>query len=65
MFFEDFEREHLKDSVYLYEEKMLMEQQWWQWEEELRFPAKVKINIEENIQNHESESEILPFSKNT
>jgi hypothetical protein len=40
---EDIEREYLKDEMYLMEEQMKMEEEYWQWEEENKEPAKIEV----------------------
>ncbi len=58
---EDFEREHLKDVVYLQEEQEMIMKEIM--EEEHRLPAKVYI-IEEQPKSKENESvkrDTLPF----
>ena len=58
---DDFEREFEKDSVYLLEEKMLMEQEYREWLLRNRKPAKIVVVDKDKILNHEFVSNILPF----
>ena len=58
---EDFEREFEKDSVYLLEEKMLVEQEYREWLLQNRKPAKIVVVDKDKILNHESVSNVLPF----
>lgn len=59
-FSEDFEREALKDSVYLYEEQQRIMQEIN--EEEYRLPATITLltPLPESVKN-ESEANTLPF----
>lgn len=57
----DFEREFEKDSVYLLEEKMLMEQEYREWLSKNRKPAKIVVVDKDKILNHESVRNLLPF----
>jgi hypothetical protein len=57
----DFERESLKDSVYLLEERMLMEQEYREWLLKNRKPAKIVVVDKHKILQNESMSELLPF----
>jgi hypothetical protein len=58
---EDFEREFDKDLVYLWEEQMQLEQEFWA--EMNRKPAKIVIinNIETPQENESTETNVLPF----
>lgn len=58
---EDFELENQKDLVYLWEEQMQLEQEFWA--EMNRKPAKIVIinNIETPQENEFTETNILPF----
>lgn len=58
---EDFEREFEKDLVYLWEEQMQLEQEFWA--EMNRKPAKIVIinNIETPKENESQTTNILPF----
>jgi hypothetical protein len=59
-FHEDFEREHLKDSVYLLEEQERIMQEIL--EDEHRLPAKVTVIYEKKPQPHdELKDNALPF----
>ena len=58
---EDFEREFEKDSVYLLEEKMLMEQEYKEWLLKNRKPAKIVIVDKDKILQNESVRYVLPF----
>lgn len=61
-FSEDFEREHLKDAVYLQEEQQLIMKEIN--EEEHRLPAKIEIIGElppKQKEEHEVERNTLPF----
>lgn len=58
---EDFEREFEKDSVYLLEEKMLIEQEYREWLVQNRKPAKIVVVDKDKILNHGSVSNVLPF----
>jgi hypothetical protein len=58
---EDWERESLKDSVYLLEEQMLMEQEYREWLLKNRKPAKIVVVDKRKILQNESMSELLPF----
>jgi hypothetical protein len=60
-FQEDWEHESQKDLVYLWEEQMQMEQDFWA--EMNRKPAKIVIinNIETPQENESTETNILPF----
>lgn len=57
---EDWERESLKDLVYLQETQHLLEQEI---QRELKQPAKIVVIDKDNILNrdHEHQSNILPF----
>jgi len=51
---EDFEREHLKDQIYLQQKQKEMEEQWWLEEckrmnNEERRPAIINVVIEKGI----------------
>ena len=64
---EDFEREALKDQLYILEQKKLMEIEWEMWEEEQkRLPAKIQVVTDNNHpikkeQNNETINNVLPF----
>jgi hypothetical protein len=58
---EDFEREFEKDSIYLLEEKMLMEQEYREWLLKNRKPAKIVVVDKYKILKNESVSNLLPF----
>jgi hypothetical protein len=58
---EDFEREFEKDSVYLLEEQMLMEQEYREWLLKNRKPAKIVVVDKHKILKNESVLDILPF----
>jgi hypothetical protein len=58
---EDFEREFEKDSVYLLEEKMLMEQEYREWLTKNRKPAKIVVIDKDKILQNESVRNLLPF----
>jgi len=58
---EDFEREFDKDSIYLLEEKMLMEQEYREWLLKNRKPAKIVVVDKYKILKNESVSNLLPF----
>jgi hypothetical protein len=58
---EDWERESEKDSVYLLEERMLMEQEYREWLLKNRKPAKIVVVDKRKILQNESMSELLPF----
>lgn len=58
---EDFEREFEKDSVYLLEEKMLMEQEYREWLSKNRKPAKIVIVDKDKILQNEPVRYVLPF----
>jgi hypothetical protein len=58
---DDFEREFEKDSVYLLEEKMLMEQEYREWLSKNRKPAKIVIVDKDKILQNESVRNLLPF----
>jgi hypothetical protein len=58
---EDWERESEKDSVYLLEERMLMEQEYREWLLKNRKPAKIVVVDKHKILQNESMSELLPF----
>lgn len=45
---EDFEREHLKDQMYLIESQRLMEEEWKQWEEEQAREVKIVVIYPKN-----------------
>jgi hypothetical protein len=55
---EDWEREHLKDSLYLLEEKMRIEAEYY--ESINRKPAKIEVVIEKKEEN-ETKHNTLPF----
>lgn len=55
---EDWEREHLKDSLYLLEEKMRIEAEYY--ESINRKPAKIVVIIEKKEEN-ETKHNTLPF----
>lgn len=61
-FHEDFEREHLKDFVYLQADREEEEQRIMQeiMEEENRLPAKIEV-IYETKEKDESKTDTLPF----
>ena len=44
---EDWEREHLLDSMYMFEEERRMIEEWWQWEceQKAKKPAIVKVRL--------------------
>ena len=58
---DDFEREFQKDLVYLWEQQMQLEQEFWA--EQNRKPAKIVIinNLEIPKENEPERSDILPF----
>lgn len=58
---DDFEREFEKDSVYLLEEKMLMEQEYRDWLTKNRKPAKIVIVDKDKILQNEPVRYVLPF----
>jgi len=62
---EDFEREFDKDSVYLLEQKLLEEEQFWKWYKIThRKPAQVVVINESKLkESHEQtlNPEVLPF----
>jgi hypothetical protein len=58
---EDFEREFEKDSIYLLEERMLMEQEYREWLLKNRKPAKIVVVDKYKILKNESVSNLLPF----
>jgi len=62
---EDFEREFDKDSVYLLEQKVLEEEQFWKWYNTMhRKPAQVVVINESKLkESHEQtlNPEVLPF----
>ena len=58
---EDYEREFKKDSVYLLEEKMLMEQEYREWLLKNRKPAKIVIVDKDKILQNEPVRYVLPF----
>lgn len=57
---EDVEREFLKDSIYLIEKQIELENEYWQWMEEEerrnRLPAKIEI-----LNKEVKQDETLPF----
>lgn len=57
---EDVEREYLKDSIYLIEKQIELENEYWQWMEEEekrnRLPAKIMI-----LNKEVKQDETLPF----
>jgi hypothetical protein len=55
---EDWEREHLKDSLYLLEEKMRIEAEYY--ESINRKPAKIVV-IKEKKEENETKHNTLPF----
>lgn len=55
---EDWEREHLKDSLYLLEEKMRVEAEYY--ESINRKPAKIVV-IKEKKEENETKHNTLPF----
>jgi hypothetical protein len=58
---EDFEREYLKDYVYLQEAMIIEEQQYTEWlAEQNKKPAKIEV-IKEIPKEHEVQHNILPF----
>ncbi len=57
----DFERESLKDSVYLLEERMLMEQEYREWLLKNRKPAKIVVVDKDKILQNEPVYNLLPF----
>jgi len=58
---EDYEREFEKDSVYLLEEKMLMEQEYRDWLSKNRKPAKIVVIDKDKILQNEPLRYVLPF----
>jgi hypothetical protein len=57
---QDFEHESQKDFVYLLEQQMQLEQEFWA--EMNRKPAKIEIiNESKTVHNESQESNILPF----
>lgn len=60
---EDFEKEFDKDSVYLLEQKLLEEKEFWAWYEVVhRKPAQiVVINESKTPQDEPEQSNVLPF----
>jgi len=57
---QDFEHESQKDLVYLLEQQMQLEQEFWA--EMNRKPAKIEIiNESKTVHNESQESNILPF----
>ena len=58
---EDWERESLKDSVYLLEEQMLMEQEYREWLLKNRKPAKIVVVDKDKILQNEPVYNLLPF----
>lgn len=59
---EDWERESLKDSLYLQEQHQEMLKEWQQWEEEQKKlkPAEVKV-VKEVKQDEKQNNTVLPF----
>ena len=56
----DYEHESQKDFVYLLEEQMQLEQDFWK--EMNRKPAKIEvINESKTVHNESQESNVLPF----
>jgi hypothetical protein len=55
---EDWEREYLKDSLYLLEEKMRVEAEYY--ESINRKPAKIVV-VKENKEENETKHNTLPF----
>jgi hypothetical protein len=57
---ENVEREYLKDSIYLIEKQIELENEYWQWMEEEekrnRLPAKIMI-----LNKEVKQDETLPF----
>jgi hypothetical protein len=63
-FNEDFERESLKDFIYLHEEQMLLEQEYWEWFEwKNRKPANIHILDKDKLlkQDDFTTTDVLPF----
>lgn len=61
---EDYEREALKDQVFLAEMQKQMENEWQQWEEEQnRKAAKIKVEITSEVKEIKNETifNVLPF----
>lgn len=60
---EDFEMEFEKDSVYLLEQKLLEEKEFWTWYDVVyRKPAEiVVINESKTPQDEPEQSNVLPF----
>ncbi len=58
---EDWERESEKDSVYLLEERMLMEQEYREWLLKNRKPAKIVVVDKDKILQNEPVYNLLPF----
>lgn len=58
---DDFEREFEKDSVYLLEERMLMEQEYREWLLKNRKPAKIVVVDKDKILQNEPVYNLLPF----
>jgi len=56
---EDWEREHLKDSLYLLEEKMRIEAEYYSSIN--RKPAKIIVVIKEKKEEYEIKHNTLPF----
>jgi len=57
---QDFEHESQKDFVYLLEQQMQLEQEFWT--EMNKKPAKIEIiNESKTVHNESQESNILPF----
>ncbi|NDB81444.1 MAG: hypothetical protein EB127_01655 [Alphaproteobacteria bacterium] len=57
---QDFEHESQKDLVYLLEQQMQLEQEFWA--EMNKKPAKIEIiNESKTVHNESQESNILPF----
>jgi hypothetical protein len=56
---EDWEREHLKDSLYLLEEKMRIEAEYY--ESINRKPAKIQVVVIEKKEENETKHNTLPF----
>ena len=56
---EDWEREYLKDSLYLLEEKMRIEAEYYSSIN--RKPAKIEVVIKENKEEYETKHNTFPF----
>ena len=62
-FIEDWERESLKDFIYLQEEQMLLEKEFY--EEENRKPAKIVVIKEDDKTHTHGQSNIQPLHSDT